>query len=195
MRLFIAVDLDRELRAKVGALVAALRRAVDGASGHRARVSWAGAERVHVTLHFLGDVDDESAAALVTAMNVPVPAAPFDLALGDLGLFPARGRPRVVWLEIRDGVGELEDVRRLVGERLERLGLPTESHPFTPHLTLARLREGLPQRARDALRQPDPHSLGRCRIEAVTLYQSRLGAGGSTYTPLATGVLSGGATE
>jgi len=188
MRLFVAVDLDAAVRASIGTLIEQLRHAVDRVG--KARVTWAAADRVHLTLHFLGETPEPLVPSLVAAVSQPLEIASFTLALGGLGTFPPRGRPRVLWLGVREGAVALDKVHVELGRRLAALGIAVDSRPFAAHVTLARFREPAPISTRAAIERVDAGDLGACRVREVTLYHSRLGRAGATYTPLAAGALS-----
>ena len=188
MRLFVAVDLDAAVRASIGTLMEQLRHAADRAA--KARVTWAAADRVHITLHFLGETPESQVSPLAAAVSQPLKIGAFNLALGGLGTFPPRGRPRVLWLGVREGAGALGKVHVELGRRLAALGIAVDPRPFAAHVTLARFREPAPLSIRDAIERVDAGHVGACRVREVTLYHSRLGRAGATYTPLATGALS-----
>ena len=143
------------------------------------RASWVHADRMHLTLLFIGNADEPLERRIVSAFAEPVQQAPFDIAFDGLGFFPPHDPPRVLWLGIRDGADQLRAVQRAVVKRLE-----LAEERFTPHLTLARFRDRV---ARTKLKDivTVAASAGPSRIDRVTLYQSRLSPAGSTYVPLA----------
>ncbi len=180
MRLFIALDLSDATRAAlarlashVGADLARLAPA--------ARVTWVKPDRMHLTLRFFGSASDVDLERLLGVLGDPIAAAPFEVTWGGLGVFPPRGTPRVIWVGVASGEGALEGFADALDERLSVAGVPRESRPFSPHLTLGRVREGArwawPPLAYDV-------PVGRDRIGHVTLYESRLSPGGPTYTPI-----------
>src|SRR5437660_12359403 len=93
---------------------------------------------MHLTLVFLGEVDEAHAAAAVDAMHEDLDAAPFWIAFGGLGVFPPHGRPSVLWLDVAAGVQEAIAVQHTIASRLARTGAAIESRPYHPHLTVAR---------------------------------------------------------
>ena len=147
VRAFVAIELSDEARRCVGGLVAGLREA--GVRGLRP----VNPEGVHLTLKFLGDVSMSQVDAIAAAVEgAAADAQPFDLELRGVGGFPDLRRPRVLWVGVG---GDLEALQRLysaVEAALAPLGFPPEGRAFTPHLTLARLRDGTPaeERARAA---------------------------------------------
>ena len=184
-RLFIAVDCDEPTRAAVAQIVAALRDRAPFAAPvgmRRLRVTWVPADRWHLTVEFLGEVESDVAQRATAVLAEPFPIAPFDLTFDGLGMFPESGPPRVLWLGILEG---LTDVKRLQVAVRKRVGGAADSRDgFNPHLTLARFR--------DRARRSDLKEIagmkavaGPCRIDHVTLYESRLSPSGPAYTALA----------
>jgi len=186
LRLFVAIDLDAEARGSVGAEQQRLARVLDA----RGSLRWVKPEQMHLTLSFLGEVDEARGAAVADAMRAPIPVAPFTMRFRGLGVFPPRGAPSVLWLGVADGSAQAIDLQRRVADRLEPLGGPREARPYHPHLTLARWRDGRPGAARRALAADGGREIARVDVRYVTLYQSRLSPHGPTYTALAQAELS-----
>ena len=190
-RLFIAVDIDDATRGQVGGIAAALRSALEP----RVTASWVRPDRMHLTLHFLGAVDDQSEQRICTTLAAPIREAPFDVSFDGIGFFPERGSPRVLWLGIRDG---LEPLRRiytalntaLVGLDFSRASRERTTEPYTPHLTLARFRDRVARGEIAGISRIPAASAGPSRIDRVTLYESRLSPKGPTYVPLVSALLS-----
>ncbi len=131
MRLFVAINLPQEERARLEQEVRALR-------GARLPVRWVAADALHLTLKFLGEVPDARVGAIEGVMTEVARAfPPFWLELRGLGAFPNLRSPRVVWV----GVQAPPELGRLAGaleDALAGLGYPRENRPFSPHLTLGR---------------------------------------------------------
>lgn len=104
------------------------------------RLRWTHPGNWHLTLRFLGNVPAPRIPELATAL-AQVAFAPFTLAVGRAGAFPARGAPRVVWLGLARGAKECASLAASVDAVLAPLGFAPESRPFAPHLTLARVHE------------------------------------------------------
>ena len=161
---------------------AAVRDAVE----RHSKASWVRADRMHLTLHFFASADAAFEDRVRDVVSRKIPEAPFDVTFDGLGLFPERGSPRVLWLGLRDGV---EPLRRIHTVLAERLGVSSaHDGPFTPHLTLARLRDRI-SRSKVAKIADIRAFAGPSRIDRVTLYESRLSPSGPTYVPLAEGLL------
>jgi RNA 2',3'-cyclic 3'-phosphodiesterase len=135
IRTFICLELPAIERARLGEIASRLRR-------HRARVSWVPAENLHLTLAFLGDVDDEQIPAVVAATERAAgPAAPLQLRLGDAGAFPSLARPRVLWVGVDGDTDALASLHRAVSRELDAVGLASDAKPFRPHLTIGRVKD------------------------------------------------------
>jgi 2'-5' RNA ligase len=99
-----------------------------------------------------------------------------------VGVFPDKGRPRVVWTGLREVNGSLQDLQQRVEGAAKEAGFPAEGRPFKPHLTLARMGEGRP--ASDLPLILARHSLdvlGSIRVSTVCLFQSILRPSGAEY--------------
>ncbi len=188
VRCFVAIELPAEARQCIGGLVAGLREAE--VRGLRP----VNPEAVHLTLKFLGDVPASQVDAVAAALEGAAAAAhPFELALRGLGGFPDLRRPRVLWVGVG---GDLEALQRLY-EALEAalapLGFPPEGRAFTPHLTLARLRDGTsPQeraRAASQLTSLEWEEGAMVPVGGVSLMRSTLRPGGAVYSRLHHAVL------
>jgi RNA 2',3'-cyclic 3'-phosphodiesterase len=173
-RLFLAVDIDDATRTQVGRIASGLREALEP----NTKGSWVRPERMHLTLHFLGNVDDAFEQRLRETLSAPIAVAPFDVTFDGLGLFPERGSPRVLWLGVAEG---LEPLRRL---HAAFVGLERTKESFTAHLTLARFRDRVTRSALTGITRI-PAFAGPSRIDRVTLYESRLSPAGPTYVRLA----------
>jgi len=138
---------------------------------------------MHLTLVFLGEVDETRAMPLIEDIGREIVQPPFDVVFGELGVFPPRGAPNVLWTGVTAGAEPAIALQRIVSERVSRHGFPPETRPFRPHLTLARWRD-----ARSADRQhvmtADQRDVATLRVDHVTLYQSRLSSAGPSYTAL-----------
>lgn len=183
MRLFLAVDLDdatrRAAASAVGVLEAALTK-----SGSGRDVKWVATDNLHLTLHFLGEVQEADVVGLRDTLRLPLETQAFDLRFGAVGTFPPSGSPRVIWIDVVDGGDAMGRVYDELGVRLRTLRFETETRPYRPHLTVGRLR--VPGRAmvRLVLSESSAPDVGGCRVDHVTLYQSRLSPRGSTYVAL-----------
>jgi RNA 2',3'-cyclic 3'-phosphodiesterase len=184
VRLFLAVELDEAVRRAAADTARTLAAALDR-QGIRRGVSWVAPENLHFTLHFLGEVDEPTSRAVVDRVSPALSAAPFDLALAGLGTFPPSGPPRVIWLGVAEGARELAAVHAEIGRRLEGLGVPLERRPLSAHLTIGRVKSPLGPRLHDVLAGASLAREARCRVDHVTLFESRLSPRGATYSVIA----------
>jgi RNA 2',3'-cyclic 3'-phosphodiesterase len=183
VRLFVAVEFGDVLAAKAAELSRELQdRAASAAP--RAKVTWIPADRMHLTVRFIGEVDGRKGAAVREALEPPVGVSPFDLTLCGAGTFPKGGAPRVVWLGIAGGREQLLLVERDISARLTPLGLPPEDRAYNPHLTLARVRDPAGLRSSRLVEGLVDRTIGTAHIDAITLFQSKLSPKGPTYLPL-----------
>ena len=186
MRLFVGVELSADVRASAAAVAESLRERLKQARLH-VEARWVAAENLHITLWFIGEVDDGRADAITQALSPPFPMAPFDVALDGCGAFPPSGVPRVFWLGLAAGADRMLDLYREIAARLAPLGFEPEKRPYSAHLTIARVKHtrrdsvsGIPRALGEM-----PARGGSCRVGSVTLFRSRLSPKGSTYEPLA----------
>ena len=176
MRLFFAVELDRTTRA----LVARLAEELDIGE---ARVRWVAPENLHVTICFLGEVSVDDVNPLCRQVSSTVTALdPFEISLEGVGVFPPRGRPRVLWTGISSGCEELERTAAEVDRGLEQWGLPPENRRFTPHVTMGRIRAGR-VRARELREASLPATA--FSVSELILFRSELSPQGPRYTAVA----------
>ena len=176
----MAVLLPEGLRTRLDGEIGRLR----GVAGD---VAWVPAANLHVTLKFLGQLDEARVAAIADALGSAASRAdPFDVDFRGLGAFPTTSRPRVVWAGLEGGRA-LGALAGAVDAALAALGLPREPRPFAAHVTLGRVRA---PRRNPALAEAlaRPADFGRLAVTRVSLMRSDLRPGGARYTELA-GVL------
>jgi 2'-5' RNA ligase len=183
VRLFVGIEISPQAVAGATALIEELRRRAERLAPH-ARITWIPRERLHITVRFIGNADDAKAEAIRGALEPALTVAPFDLVLAGSGAFPRAGAPRVLWAGVAVGGEPLGGVEREVNARLQQVGVAPEPRDYRPHLTLARIRDaaGLASsRLCDGLAD---QMVGTTRIEAITLFESRLSPKGPAYVVL-----------
>ena len=190
MRLFIAVEIGEKLAGGAATLSEELERRATAAA-RRAKVTWIPADRMHLTIRFIGEVDEGTASMVRAALEEPLGVAPFSLTLSGAGTFPKSGTPRVVWLGVTEGREPLLRVEREITARLTPLGVPEEERAYSPHLTLARVRDPAGLKSTPLLDGLTDRRIGTTHIDAITLFQSKLSPKGPTYTPLLRTPLAG----
>jgi 2'-5' RNA ligase len=180
VRVFCAVELPAEVRALAVLHMERLRDAVPGV-----RVSWERVDKLHITLKFLGEIAPDRLQALSDAASHAVERMqPFILALEGAGAFPPRGLPRVLWLGINDSSGSLAQLHHQLEEECERIGLAREERPFSPHLTIARIRAPQAARKLALVHQEIGFEATEFPINELVVMRSELGPRGSSYTEL-----------
>jgi RNA 2',3'-cyclic 3'-phosphodiesterase len=156
-----------------------------------ADVRWVSAETLHLTIQFLGEVQESEVPEIERGLQQGLSTlAPFEIECRGLGVFPNQKRPRVVWVGLHGaGIAALAERVEIV---LSPLGFPPEEHELTPHITLGRLRSarGWEALAR-LLKANGDRSFGMSRIDHITLYRSQLRPEGAVHTPLVRFSLAG----
>jgi 2'-5' RNA ligase len=174
MRLFVAVPIPEPARAQILQLLGDLRQG-------DWPVRWVHDEGLHMTLKFFGEVGAERLDVIIEALRFAAAGAgPLSLRLGELGAFPTRSRPRILWVGI-EAPPSLELLQDRIERGCEAIGFPPEGAPFQPHVTLGRVREGqrLPTGGLDGHSgrfEPVPFA-----AEELVLYESVLTTGGPRY--------------
>jgi 2'-5' RNA ligase len=174
MRLFIALDIPVEIRAR-------LSEYMEGARALATEARWARVEGLHVTLKFIGHVDD-AVAEQIKATLASIKAAPFEVKFKSVGFFPNPNAARVFWAGV-DGGDDLPRLASTIDAAMEKLDFPRETKPYHPHLTLARTSSRPLRELRQLLDDPPPQ-FGTMTAREFFLYQSQPQKGGSKYTKL-----------
>ncbi|MBM3982733.1 MAG: RNA 2',3'-cyclic phosphodiesterase [Planctomycetes bacterium] len=177
-RTFIGIDIGDGIRKNALSLQETLAKT-------GAQVKWAAPESLHVTLLFLGEVDDRELHAVCKAVTaVAATEAPFVLRVGGVGAFPNARRPKVVWGGITDGADALQRLNAGLEERMFELGCyRKEKRGYTPHLTLGRV-AGDSDAALLAAELPKRLTWdgGRFAVDEVLVFSSDMERGGPVYT-------------
>ena len=182
LRVFCAAELPEDVRARVAAHVARLQEA----SHSPLRISWERAEKLHLTLKFLGELELAQVEALTRAAQRAAESVErFELIMQEAASFPLSGNPRVLWLGLSDDTHRLARLHKQLETECAREGFLRETRAFHPHITIARIR--IPNAA--ARHVANLHrEMGFApvsfTVNELVIMQSQLGAGGSRYTPL-----------
>lgn len=176
-RCFVALELAQEVRQALGTALAPLARA---ARADKPRLLEPGA--LHVTLEFLGSVEQRRVQALTPALADAVAGfAPMTTSWAGFGGLPRRARAHVLVAVLRDEPGLLGQLQQSVTRATSSLGFPEASRPFKPHATLARFRNAVDVRPYLPLLQIPR---GPVVLTHVVLYESELAPGGARYSAL-----------
>ena len=183
VRAFVAIELPIFLQDAIQTATASLRKTL-GPDLMR----WTPPHNVHLTLKFLGDVSPANIDILKQMLTMEsAQHSAFDMRVEGIGSFPTQKRPRVLWVGL-NAPAVLPSIVHGIETASARLGFPAEERGFSPHLTIARVRQnkstaGL-QKISAALDETKVGILGVAHIDAIDLYKSDLQPGGSVYTRL-----------
>lgn len=179
IRAFIAIPLSAQIIARLEDVQRKLRALP-------ADVKWVRTESIHLTLKFLGNIEEDMVERISHAVQRGVQGfKPWSVGIRTLGTFPTMRDPRVVWVGLQDSTGQLVMMQERVEHELYQLGFERESRPFTPHLTLGRVRS--PRGKQDlvcSLIDERETDLGVFEVHRVVLFKSDLQRSGAVYTEL-----------
>jgi len=174
MRLFIGIPIPSDYRDM-------LREVQNNwASRLVSCVKWVKPELMHITLKFLGDVEDSNIPAIHAAMH-KASRNSFDMQGGRGGIFPPKGAPQTVWLGFRHGVMESAECVRLLDQELIKAGFAGEKRPFVPHLTVTRVKSRVRRDDWDGLLQALGKDWPVFSVNRIILWQSILHTTGPEY--------------
>ncbi len=181
VRLFFCVELEESVREALGQLARAVR-------ARFSQGSWVAQDNLHITLRFLGEVEERRLGELTQLGQALAQAhRPFTLTLDQWGAFPAPRRARVLWVGPGRPVREFAQLAEDCEQEVQKLGFPPERNAAVPHVTLARFRQPADvQAVLQTVFSPIP-----VRVDAVTLMRSELRPQGPRYTPVARWDLQG----
>jgi 2'-5' RNA ligase len=177
MRLFVALEIPSAVRENLAALLESLRAVSP-------QTRWVRPENLHVTLKFMGEVPETKLAATRSVLAGVRSDQPVTVDFRGLGFFPNEKRPRVFWAGI-EASPNLKTLAADIESVVEKLGIPREQRPFSPHLTLARFEPpGLPEKLRSAIQENATREFGSLRTNQYHLIESKLKPSGAEYTTL-----------
>lgn len=182
-RIFIAIDISEQARHKVSGYIENLRKEFSNL-----RVGWEKAEKLHLTLKFLGDCDERQLRNLENAVAGSAKASfesenisNFKIQLSDTGVFPSKRNARILWLGLRDETGSLSKLNRILETECEKAGFEKENRSFKPHLTIARLREPHKSGNLAAKHLENKFEPVEFEVSEIVIYESKLQPIGSIY--------------
>ena len=183
IRSFIAVEIPLEVRKPLTHLQQGLK------AGAR-QVKWVEPENLHLTLQFLGNIDAIKVGDITAAIEKAAAGTrPFRIEVGGLGAFPDIRRVSVIWVGLAGELEKLVILQKNIGAQLTPLGFPPETRPFTPHLTIGRVRDFARPEERASIGQmitrTDYNVKYKIDVAAVSLMKSQLTREGPIYRKLA----------
>jgi RNA 2',3'-cyclic 3'-phosphodiesterase len=179
VRSFIAIELDDPARGELAEEVAYLK-------SHFPKVRWVAPEALHVTLAFLGELDENDLEPVCDLMRETCEAMPaFTLDIAGLGCFPNARAPRVVWAGCGLGRDETCGLARALREGLAELGLEPDRRAYNPHVTLGRVKApGDAAGLETILADASQVAFGEVDVDGITLFMSERKRSGPRYSPM-----------
>jgi 2'-5' RNA ligase len=185
IRAFIAVCIDSGTLENVLAVTSQLKRRIPG-------VRWVAKENLHLTVKFLGPIDEAYVEPISRMLEVAIRPFPrFSINAKGLGVFPDFKQPRILWVGLQ-GI-EMVSLASEIDSTLEALGFEPEKRSFKPHLTIGRWRhfDGSATRLKRVLEEWKNYQFGESKVEALTLFQSITKPEGAVYHSLKSVALAG----
>lgn len=181
MRTFIAIELPQEIKDFLSRLQTELKAT-------QADVKWVAPENIHLTLKFLGEIDDKKLTQIIEIIDDTAKGKDkFRICISSLGAFPKIDFPRVIWVGIETGDKEIKEIAGGLEEKIAKTGIPKEDRPFSSHITIGRTRSTL-NREKLVGYLKNKSELGGEKLEfyvtKVTLFKSTLTPKGPLYEAL-----------
>lgn len=171
MRVFAGIPVPGDIRARIDDYVRELSNFVGG-------VRWVNVENLHITLKFLGEVDEEIVPVIIENLkSASARMAPFPLSFTSLGAFPSLRYPRVYWIGVGRGSDMVRTLHEHIEKGLEKIGFPREGKAFYPHLTIGRMKK----RGKGAEFQVEASCFGEFCVKDFLLYKSTITPKGPIY--------------
>ncbi len=183
IRTFVALELPPAIQDGLRQISAHLQTEAQGLP-----LRWVPIENIHLTLKFIGDTAEANIKPISDLLQTKAKSIPaFDVSLDGLGIFPNPRRPNVIWVGL-DAPKALFDLQKQLELDLSSMGFAPEKRPFSPHLTVARVRRvARPadlSRISDMVASAQIATVAAGRIDTLTLFRSELKPGGSVYNAL-----------
>lgn len=185
IRTFVALEMPVAVKRQVVSVARHM--------SHLGQMRWVKPEGVHLTLKFLGDVEENRVADIVSAVQqVASKFQPLALSTAGLGGFPHLESARVLWLGVEGGLGQLRILQGRIAQKLEDLGFERERHPFFAHVTVGRARR---KPVRVIAENATKWRAVNFSVDRISVMKSTLRPEGAVYTPLGYGIFKGGRGE
>jgi len=189
IRAFIAIEFPTTLQKRLATFSQTLR------SAGLHDVKWVTAENIHLTLKFLGEIPSETLQSIAGRLPALVAGfSPFTIQVRGLGFFPGPKRPRVIWVGVQ-APASLFQLQTEIETLAQQFGIRREERPFSPHITLGRVRPELDLQEQKILanlvERPPEDDFGQLEVEQVCLFRSDLRPEGAHYTVLVHAPLKG----
>jgi 2'-5' RNA ligase len=179
-RIFIAVDISVEARRKASDYLETLRGEFQDL-----KVGWERAEKLHITLKFLGVTEAEKIAEVIKiGEKISAELEQFPIKIEQTGVFPNLKKVRILWLGLQDDTNSLKKIYDLLENECEKIGFRKEKRNFKPHLTIARIRQ--PEKSFELAKKHLENEFEPVGFEVseIVIYESKLQPSGSVYFPV-----------
>jgi len=179
IRSFIAINLPREIKEKLAQTIIELKKV-----NARVPIKWVNPEIIHLTLHFLGDLDERELLEVQNILSdLVIKNNTLELEIGGLGGFPNLQNPRIIFIDCREVGGKtLVNLQNAIGKRLKKIGLQTDNRPWQTHITLGRVK--MPGAVKIPDRNASQTDNLKFKIITIDLMKSELTPTGPIYTIL-----------
>lgn len=181
LRTFIAIEVPEDIQASISEAVASLRTLLADS------VKWVNPGNIHLTLKFLGDTPEDRIEEIKAAISrATKDTGTIHAEVKGTGAFPGHSRPSVLWVGLQCPPA-LSELKGRIERELSGLGFEADSRPFSPHLTIGRIRRGarIPKRRLSSeISDLEGIPLGSMDIREIILIKSDLKPGGPIYTKL-----------
>jgi len=183
VRAFLAIDLPQELKKKIFSLSKTV-------SSEGLKLKWVEEENLHLTLRFFGNISENLVEKIYKKCKEACKKVnPFELKLAEVGYFPLKGIPRVIWIGIKESSNNLLILDNLLKKALKPLKLENKKEKFHPHITLLRIKEKTDPAAFkklfEELKKTSKDLEGKTFfVKEIIIFKSELSSSGPKYTPL-----------
>lgn len=182
MRAFIAIELPQEIKDFLSSIQEQLKSTA-------ADIKWVAPQNIHLTLKFLGEVDDKKLEKIMDILKyISKDKNAFYIRLSSVGAFPKTNFPRVIWIGLDKGDEETKQIAKALEEEIAKIGIPKEARPFSSHITIGRVRSGLNRdklvkQLMDLADSPGKKTL-EFKVTTLSLFKSTLTPKGPIYENL-----------
>ncbi len=181
-RTFIALERNEDAQHHLAEVIRQMVRALPS-------IRWVDPSSIHLTLAFLGELSDEQLPKAMQATELASSQiSNFSYSLSKIGIFGSRTNPRVIWMGINETSGTLAQLHAILNKELLQQGFEVDTRPFSPHLTLARIKAPLTydeqQRLQDILKRRESAVSREYQVQHVDVMKSELLRTGARYTLL-----------
>ncbi len=181
MRTFVAIEIEQNLKEKIYKFITTSQAQIKSN-----KISWVKKENLHVTLKFIGEIEEKKVENIKEVLNKLIKNfTQFSFSIRNIGVFPDVKKPRVIWLGIEDKTKILGLLSKEIEDELFKIGLPKENKEFVSHLTIGRIKNLTNVSEIEKYIRGNPNTdFGENKVEFITFFQSILKPEGPTYIPI-----------